>query len=131
MTKRSHQQTRKSRISISALVLLAALLTLPSLAILRLTKSFDPRLLLGYVVAISAITFGLYWHDKRRAVAGGRRTPEFTLHVAELLGGWPAAFLAQRILRHKIAKPRYQVVFWVIVGLYEVASIAFLYGWNY
>lgn len=126
MKNRSQHQRRQSRISIPVLFLFAALLALPSLAGYRWAKSFDPRLLLGYVVVISTITLGLYWHDKRRAVTGGRRTPEFALHAVELLGGWPAAFLAQRLLRHKNSKPRYQLVFWIIVGLHEVTALGLL-----
>ena len=131
MRNRSLHQKWHSAPSISALILLAVLLALPSLAILRLAKSFDPRFLLGYVVAISVITFWLNWHDKKRAGSGRRRVPEFNLHLAELLGGWPGALLAQRIVRHKTAKTRYQVVFWILVGLHEVASLGFLSGWSY
>jgi uncharacterized membrane protein YsdA (DUF1294 family) len=53
------------------------------------------------------------------------------LHLVELLGGWPAAFLAQRTFRHKISKTRFQVAFWTIVALYEAASFDFLAEWHY
>ena len=32
-----------------------------------------------------------------------------TLHTLELIGGWPAAFLAQRWLRHKCSKRSFQM----------------------
>ncbi|MEA3189075.1 MAG: hypothetical protein QOD99_2905, partial [Chthoniobacter sp.] len=105
------QKPRRLRgnLSVAAMILLTALLLFPALAGWRLARSFDLRFIFGYLVSISALTFGLYWHDKRRAQADGWRTPESTLHLVELLGGWPAAFLAQRTFRHKISKTRYQV----------------------
>jgi uncharacterized membrane protein YsdA (DUF1294 family) len=45
---------------------------------------------------MSLITFVVYYLDKRAARLGRPRTPEATLHVLELLGGWPGALLAQR-----------------------------------
>ncbi|HSH15989.1 MAG TPA: DUF1294 domain-containing protein [Verrucomicrobiae bacterium] len=43
------------------------------------------------------------------------RVSEANLHLLELLGGWPAALLAQRRLRHKCSKGSYQFMFWLIV----------------
>jgi uncharacterized membrane protein YsdA (DUF1294 family) len=65
----------------------------------------------------------MYAHDKRRAVSNEWRMPESSLHLGELFGGWPGAFLAQRRLRHKCAKPGYQVMFWTIVLLHQVAAV--------
>jgi uncharacterized membrane protein YsdA (DUF1294 family) len=53
--------------------------------------------------------------DKARAEKEERRVPENTLHMLELLGGWPGALIAQQWLRHKTAKVSYQVIFWLIV----------------
>jgi len=50
------------------------------------------------------------------------------LHLAELLGGWPGAFLAQRRLRHKCSKVSYQFAFWCIVGLFQLVSTDFILG---
>ncbi len=68
---------------------------------------------------LSLISFFQYWGDKSSAEKGGWRTPESTLHVVELLGGWPGALLAQQVFRHKTRKVSYQVVFWGIVGLHQ------------
>ncbi len=76
--------------------------------------------LLAYAVA-SVLTFFVYGLDKRAAMRGRWRTPEATLHLLELLGGFPGALLAQRILRHKRAKVRYLIVFWLIVLLHAAA----------
>ena len=132
MNTRFHQQRqRRGSISTITVLLLIALLLVPALASLRLARSFDPRFVFGYLAIISGLTFWLYWHDKRRAKNDGWRTPESTLHLAEVLGGWPAAFLAQRTFRHKISKTSYQIAFWAIVTFHEAASFDFLSDWHY
>ena len=76
----------------------------------------------------SVLTFLLYWHDKRQAQRGGWRVPELRLQLMALLGGWPGAFLAQRILRHKNRKIWFQVGFWSL-GLVHLAVLLLLvYG---
>lgn len=75
---------------------------------------------LGFYALACPITFAVYLWDKKQAIAGGRRIPERTLHLLELFGGWPAAFTAQRVIRHKNRKVRYQVVFWGIVAVHVV-----------
>lgn len=72
-------------------------------------------LLVVYTV-MSLATFTLYGIDKRRAAAGRLRIRESTLHVMELLGGWPGALIAQHAFRHKRWKRSYMGVFWVIAG---------------
>jgi uncharacterized membrane protein YsdA (DUF1294 family)/cold shock CspA family protein len=76
----------------------------------------------GAMVLVSAITYAMYAHDKARARSSGWRVPESILHLAELLGGWPGALIAQRRLRHKCSKVSYQLVFWNIVALFQFAS---------
>jgi uncharacterized membrane protein YsdA (DUF1294 family) len=72
---------------------------------------------------MSAITFIAYGWDKHRAVRSTRRIPEHTLHLLELLGGWPGALLAQRHFHHKWRKTSYMLVFWAIVALHIAAWI--------
>jgi uncharacterized membrane protein YsdA (DUF1294 family) len=60
----------------------------------------------------------------------GWRLPEATLHFAEILGGWPGAFLAQRRLRHKCSKAGYQIVFWGIVLLFQIAALDMIIGYG-
>jgi uncharacterized membrane protein YsdA (DUF1294 family)/cold shock CspA family protein len=67
-----------------------------------------------YVVA-SAITFVAYAFDKSAARNDQWRTQESTLHFFALLGGWPGALAAQRLLRHKSKKPSFQFVFWMTI----------------
>jgi uncharacterized membrane protein YsdA (DUF1294 family) len=87
-------------------------------------------LLATYVLLVaiaSIVAYLLYWFDKRRAIAGGRRVPENTLHWASLLGGWPGAIVAQQRLRHKTQKQSFRIVFWITVCLNIVATAMVLY----
>lgn len=72
---------------------------------------------IGYL-ALSIVTFGAYVWDKWRARRGGDRTAEATLHLCEMLGGWPGALVAQQWLRHKSRKRSYQIRFWIIVAVH-------------
>src|SRR5262245_51263462 len=99
MNLRAQHPPRRGRLSLMAGLTLLALLLLPGLATLRLARASDGRWIIGYLLLISTLTFCMYWSDKRKAERGGWRTPEFTLHLVEFLGGWPAAFLAQRVFR--------------------------------
>lgn len=62
-----------------------------------------------------------YWRDKDAAGANRRRTPESTLHLLDLFGGWPGALIAQRQFRHKTVKASFQAIFWITVLLNLVA----------
>lgn len=107
----------------------ALLLVPPVLALwLGVAPAWRPWLS-GWITLLSLTTFVLYGWDKRRAIQGGERTPESTLHLLALFGGWPGALLAQPILRHKRAKRSFQVVFWLIVAAHEYAAIDLLAGW--
>jgi uncharacterized membrane protein YsdA (DUF1294 family) len=79
---------------------------------------------------MNVLTYLAYAHDKRRAQKGEWRVPEARLHLLELLGGWPAAWLAQRRLRHKCAKGTYQFVFWLIVLGYQFAACDSFQEWS-
>lgn len=72
-----------------------------------------------YFVA-SVVTFVAYGWDKLRARRGGWRVAEQTLHLLELLGGWPGALAGQSLFKHKRAKRSYMRWFWVIVALHVI-----------
>jgi uncharacterized membrane protein YsdA (DUF1294 family) len=71
--------------------------------------------------AMSLVALALYGFDKRRAESGGRRVRERTLHLVELLGGWPGALIAMRLFRHKTRKLSFLLVTWTIVAAHAAA----------
>lgn len=75
--------------------------------------------------AMSLVTFLAYGWDKSSARLGNRRTPESTLHLMDLIGGWPGGLVAQRLLRHKSRKEEFLAVYWATVWL-NVAAVAYL-----
>jgi uncharacterized membrane protein YsdA (DUF1294 family)/cold shock CspA family protein len=123
--KVSHVRTG-GRIGIGAWLLWGTLLPLPGLASLLLP--WPPWWVFGAAALASVVTWLMYSHDKSCAREGARRIPERTLHLCELLGGWPAAFLAQRLIRHKCSKWSYQFVFWCIVLLHQIAAVDVISG---
>jgi uncharacterized membrane protein YsdA (DUF1294 family)/cold shock CspA family protein len=76
-----------------------------------------PLVVLAAYVIGSGVAYVAYVLDKAASLKGRRRTPESTLHLFGLLGGWPGAMLAQRAHRHKTKKLSFQVMFWVTVAL--------------
>ena len=76
-----------------------------------------PAIILVVYLAASLITFVAYALDKSAAQNNQWRTQESTLHLLALLGGWPGALTAQRLLRHKSAKMSFQTTFWITVVL--------------
>ncbi len=81
----------------------------------------------AYLVSINALALALYGYDKRQAVVGRTRIPEFVLHAAALCGGSPGALLGQRLFRHKTRKFRFRVVFAAIVLLQITALCSYWY----
>jgi uncharacterized membrane protein YsdA (DUF1294 family) len=118
-------------VSAGAILGLAAALALPVLALVRQVGEVDWRWLFGVPFALSVITGLAYRADKLRAQRGQWRISEATLHLLELLGGWPGAFLAQRRWRHKSAKVSYQVTFWTIVVVHQLVAADALTGWTF
>jgi uncharacterized membrane protein YsdA (DUF1294 family) len=76
-----------------------------------------PRAVLTFYLGASAIAFVAYALDKSAARHDRWRTPERTLHLFGLIGGWPGALFAQRLLRHKSSKVEFQRVCWATVVL--------------
>lgn len=105
-----------------------ALLLLPAYAVHQRLGMVGLGYAAGWIAALSVITYLVYAWDKRQARSKHRREPERHLHLLELIGGWPGAFIAQRRLRHKSAKPSYLVVFVLIIGLYQFLAIDSLIG---
>ena len=90
------------------------------------TGSFTVAAALAVYALMSVVSFVLYWIDKRRARVGAWRISEGTLHGSELFGGWPGAWVAQQVLRHKRQKRSYMSVFWIIVAVHAAGWVWWL-----
>lgn len=84
-----------------------------------------PALVVPSLVVINVVTALIYAHDKSAARNQQRRTPESTLHVFALSGGWPTAWIVQQLLRHKWQKQAFQDTYAATVLLH----MAVLIGW--
>jgi uncharacterized membrane protein YsdA (DUF1294 family) len=89
-------------------------------------KSLGLTILVFYCVA-SMVTFVTYFLDKSAAQAGRWRVSEKTLHLLALIGGWPGAWAAQKMFRHKTKKQEFQLVFWFTVALNVGALIYIIF----
>jgi uncharacterized membrane protein YsdA (DUF1294 family) len=69
-----------------------------------------------------------YGADKYQARRGGRRIRERTLHLLELLGGWPGAMVGQAVFRHKRRKRKYVLVLMAIIILHVGIWIGLAFG---
>lgn len=116
------------RISVLTLVVLGCLLVLPGYALQRHGPAFIWGG--GLVLGMSLLSYWSYVVDKRSAKEKTWRSSESGLHLIELLGGWPGAFLAQRRLRHKCTKESYQIVFWLIIFAYQLIALDSLQNWH-
>lgn len=95
------------------LALLFCLFVIALVTLGRLTP-----LALAFYPLIGGVTYIAYAWDKSSARKGRWRTPENTLLLLGLAGGWPAALIAQQLLRHKSAKVPFLALFWGSVVLH-------------
>lgn len=112
-TKKAHSNSQE--LFISVIASLAFLFLIIWLGVLECI----PRVLVWLYLGTSVLAFFMYWQDKSAARNGRWRTKESSLLFWGLLGGWPGAFVAQRMFRHKSAKVEFQISFWgtVLVNL--------------
>jgi len=76
--------------------------------------------------AMSLLSFVAYNLDKSKAEQRNWRTPESTLHVLDLLCGWPGGLLAQYLFRHKNHKSSFQFGFWITVAA-NIAALTYFH----
>lgn len=126
----NRQDDHRAPFHVAHVVILVALLVLPAWAVWRLARAEHIAWIAGWGALASVITYALYAWDKRSARREGNRIPENALHFWELIGGWPGAFLAQRALRHKCIKARYQFVFWLIVASHHYVALDWPLEWR-
>ncbi|MFI3119133.1 MAG: cold shock and DUF1294 domain-containing protein [Methylococcaceae bacterium] len=83
---------------------------------LALTGKLTFIALAGYYIA-SMATFITYAVDKSAAKNNQWRIPESTLHLFALIGGWPGALAAQRLLHHKSKKASFKLMLWITIAI--------------
>ena len=99
---------RIPRLALGASFLLAA--------VALMVAGIVPAVLPLLYLLVSCASYLMYGFDKEIAgKAGWRRTPESTLHLLDLAGGWPGGLIAQHVARHKTAKASFQRGFWITV----------------
>ena len=114
--------------AVSGVAISAATIAWAALLVGAIASGRLPPGALAALAGLNALTFIVYAFDKRAARQGRQRTPELHLHLLELLGGWPAAALAQQALRHKRAKPDYRRVFASMIVLHLLALAAWTFA---
>ena len=82
-----------------------------ALAFVAYASGALPLLLLGLYCGVSAVSYLMYGWDKSAAQNSRRRTPEINLHIADLLGGWPGALVAQQQFRHRRSSSHFSSFF--------------------
>jgi uncharacterized membrane protein YsdA (DUF1294 family) len=78
-----------------------------------------------YVIA-SVTTLVAFALDKRAARLGRWRVPEASLHLVELLGGFPGTLIGQRLFRHKRRKRHYVFILRLIIALHAAGWLLWL-----
>jgi uncharacterized membrane protein YsdA (DUF1294 family)/cold shock CspA family protein len=86
-----------------------------------------PMLTLAAMPILNLMTFYVYWQDKHAAQTGRWRIKEDTLHLLGVLGGWPGAWFAHQILRHKSRKIEFQATYWATVLIHCAALVGWLF----
>ena len=124
MNKKSDQ--RPLMYWLQRILFLVLLLLLPSAALFTLSPTINWKVSLTYFTLISAVTLWLYRTDKIKSKKKAWRTPESTLHLLSLFGGWPAAFLSQQLFRHKTRKISFQLIYWLTVLFHQLTSFEVL-----
>ncbi|WP_024297319.1 cold shock and DUF1294 domain-containing protein [Methylomicrobium lacus] len=89
-------------------------------------EQHNPLPFFVYLV-MSLVTFLAYARDKTKAIKSEWRTQESTLHLLELLGGWPGALITQKTIRHKNKKISFQITFWLIAALHLACWVDWLF----
>lgn len=109
----------------------SGLIYLTALSLAAITGVLPWMIVLVYL-AMSVIAFLIYGWDKSSAKNGRWRTPEKTLHLLSLVGGWPGALAGQMIFRHKTSKKSFQVVFWitVVINVFTTVLATSQSSWN-
>jgi uncharacterized membrane protein YsdA (DUF1294 family) len=107
--------------------MLTVIATYGGLMLWAVWRSLLPWWTLPASFVLNLLTFWMYWVDKRAAQTGQWRTPESTLQLLALAGGWPGAWLAQQVLRHKSSKLSFRFAYWLMVLAHGLLLGAWLF----
>lgn len=108
LRKRTDASSKKSSSPRTSIFI--SILFLIGVAALTLSRKLPWFVPLIYI-ASSGIAIFAYAFDKSAAMNRRWRTQESTLLMIGLLGGWPGAWIAQRIFRHKTQKTSFRFAF--------------------
>lgn len=85
------------------------------------------KIIIAYFMLINAVTYLVFYMDKKAAIANRNRIPEKTLLTLALLGGSPLAIVAMNHLRHKTVKQPFKNILIGIVALQGILILAGLF----
>jgi uncharacterized membrane protein YsdA (DUF1294 family)/cold shock CspA family protein len=119
ITERAEPPTRPT----SVVVVVGSILAFATLFFVAHVRWQVPWTIAGIYLGLSILTFVLYAADKRAAQTNRWRTPENTLLLIGLVGGWPGAAVAQQVLRHKTKKLSFRNRFWFTVILNVIVFV--------
>jgi len=105
-TVRSNEQP--TRLNPSFLTFILIFFTL---VIERTLKGVLPVTFTLILFGANLLLFLYYYQDKTSAIKKAWRTPESTLHWLSLIGGWPSAYVAQKLFNHKHKKLSFVVTY--------------------
>ena len=104
---------------------IAAVLSAVLMVLLRLRLHLN--VLIAWLVAVNIVTFLLFGADKAAALLRWSRVRELTLHFFALIGGSPAALVAQSVFHHKVSKRKFVWMYWLIVVIQIAAVYVVMY----
>lgn len=114
---------RKGAVILNAYALFGILAATLSIGIgVAIQRAIGVETAWAWLIGVNVSAAAAYAYDKNAARGDKLRVPEMILHLLALSGGSPAALIAQRVLRHKTVKTRFQVVFWLIVAI-QIAAV--------
>jgi uncharacterized membrane protein YsdA (DUF1294 family)/cold shock CspA family protein len=101
----------------------AFMLLMTAFVVERTVNGFLPVEYLFVFLMANLIAFLYYYMDKTAALKGAWRKSEDSLHLLSLIGGWPGAYIAQKLFRHKTKKASFQWVYKLTVLIHCTAIV--------
>lgn len=106
------------------------LLVMPIVAIIFAPTPYPFWYSLAYILSISIITYIVMQRTYRRSYSTHKLPPDSTLHIFELIGGWPGSYVAQHSRTMPGRRLGYRLAYWAIVIIWQTAAIDSLIDWQ-